>query len=78
MTPAQAAHHQADLANAYAELLLELQMAHTIISNAAGLMSTLQRQVWAERNARSEIKGQIPARTAERAAVISKCKGCAA
>lgn len=78
MTPDQAAIRQAAQANSNTELLRELQLAHIIIGNASQLMTISQRLVWAERNARAEIKGQGPARDGERAAVIAKASGSAA
>lgn len=78
MTPTQAAIRQATVDSSRAELLRELQLAHLIIGNASQLMSPLQRQVWAERNARASVTGHGPARDVERAAVIAKAAGDAA
>lgn len=78
MTPVQAAQRQAALTNDIAELLNELQYAHRIIQNGLQIMSTLQKSVWAERNAHDGVDGEGTTRFHERAAVIARAIGSAA
>lgn len=77
MTPDQAAIRQAIAANAQAELVRELQAAHLIIRNALSLMSTSQKMVWGERNARDLVDGEGITRAHEREAVIKRARGAA-
>lgn len=78
MTPTQAAIRQAAADSSRAELLRELQAAHLIIRNALNLMSTSQKMVWGERNARDGVDGDGITRAFEREAVIARVTGAAA
>lgn len=78
MTPAQAAHHQADLANLDAEMLRELQLAHKIMSRCLSIMSVNQMRVLAERCGHDGLSGAADiTRNSERAALINKAGGAA-
>ncbi len=75
MTPTQAAIRQAVADSSRAELLRELQAAHLIIRNALNLMSTSQKMVWGERNARDMVNGEGITRANEREAAIARATG---
>lgn len=77
MTSDQAAVRQAVAANTQSELVRELQAAHLIIRNALSLMSTSQKMVWGERNARDLVDGEGITRAHEREAVIRRAGGLA-
>lgn len=55
-----------------AELLAELQAAHTIIRNALAVMTTAQKMRWGELNARDQVDGEGITRAHERMAVIGR------
>lgn len=55
-----------------AELLAELQAAHTIIRNALAVMTTAQKLEWGTRNARDGVDGEGITRAHERMALIGR------
>lgn len=57
-----------------AELLSELEKAHTIIRNALNLMTIDQKLAWGEHNAKDDAEGEGVTRANERESAIRKAK----
>lgn len=57
-----------------ADLLHELEAAHTIIRNALAVMTPRQKQDWGGRNYRDGVDGEGITRANEREAVIARAR----